>query len=410
MYILIEKYHKDNYIRYVVKGKQMHQNTIISFVLSEQKANESLKQVLTRILKSKTLQNVFFDTILKNPRYNKSAYRFFLSGFSTLTARRKWYQSYVKSYSQYVNQVFKKAEKIEDVVQMFPNFSPWSLEQRFSDIKMGQVPDIFGSEASFLSFVAQINKSTAVRNFKMIKKLECSLPEFTKAFPAVKKIDWFNFSKRSVFLRKLLKEKCAKPFTIVVNQKKFKINFLCNPFSCKMVFLITDPTGKEFILKSLPYTFLNIRNDRVRKEHENMAIRADSTYSNAMLEFYLKLNQCDHVADILYYNFKHEIVLYAVESGMPFHIDENKNKFLDFYSFNTKIVPDAVRLGVYINDINEGNFIRSSQDNKIKIIDIGHATFANPLTPGIPGLTFTLGNLCGQDYMSINGVLDVEDV
>ena len=141
-----------------------------------------------------------------------------------------------------------------------------------------------------------------------------------------------------------------------------------------------------------------------------MAIRADSTYSDAMLEFYLKLNGCAHSPDILYYNFKHEIALYTQETGQHFHVEENKKKFLDFYSFNTKIVPDSTKLGIYINDINEGNFIVSEKDGQVKIIDIGHATFANPLTPGIPGLTFTIGNLCGQDYISIYGVLDVEDI
>jgi len=52
----------------------------------------------------------------------------------------------------------------------------------------------------------------------------------------------------------------------------------------------------------------------------------------------------------------------------------------------------------------------SLKDKMVKIIDIGHATFANPLTPGVPGLTFTLGNLCGQDYISVNGVLGMEDI
>ena len=68
-----------------------------------------------------------------------------------------------------------------------------------------------------------------------------------------------------------------------------------------------------------------------------------------------------------------------------------------------------MRLGVYVNDINTGNFLVSDRDNQVKIIDIGHATFVNPLTPEIPGMTFTLGNLCGRDYISVNGVLGVDD-
>ena len=141
-----------------------------------------------------------------------------------------------------------------------------------------------------------------------------------------------------------------------------------------------------------------------------MAIRADSTYSDALLEFYLKLSGCPHAPNILYYHFNHEVALYQADEGICFHQGKNQKKYLDFYSFNTKIIPDSVRLGVYVNDINPGNFLISSRDKAVKIIDIGHATFANPLTPGVPGLTFTLGNLCGQDFISVNGVLGVEDV
>ena len=284
------------------------------------------------------------------------------------------------------------------------------MEQRFGTIKIGNIPAVFENESKFLSLVGQIHKSQAVKNFKQIKKLECVLPDFEKAFPAVKKIDWFNFSERSDFLRNLMQVKCGKPFTIKQDGKSFKVTFLCNPFSNKMVFQIQAPDKNTYIIKSAPYRFLNTRNDRVRKEHENMAIRADSTYSDALLEFYLKLNNCPHAPAILYYHFNHEVVLYEAESGKPFHTGKNARKYQDFHSFNTKVIPDAVRLGVYVNDINAGNFTVSDKDGQVKIIDIGHATYANPLMPGVPGLTFTLGNLCGRDYISLNGVLDVEDV
>ena len=286
-----------------------------------------------------------------------------------------------------------------------PNLTPWTLEQRFGKIKMVIVPDIFGNEADFLTLIKKINTSSAVKTFKHIKKLECSLPDFQEAFPTVKKIDWFNFSEKSDFLRDLLQKKCGKPFQIKQNGKTYQITFLCNPFSSKMVFEIKINRKGTYILKESPYQFLNTKNDRVRKEHENMAIRADSTYSNAILEFYLKLNNCPHVSDILYYNFNHEVVLYQAEKG-NFITDT----LPDFHNFHKKFVPDLARLGIYINDINNGNFMISKKDGQIKVIDTGHASFINPLTPGVPGLTFTLGNLCGQDYISEAGVLDLEDV
>ena len=66
------------------------------------------------------------------------------------------------------------------------------------------------------------------------------------------------------------------------------------------------------------------------------------------------------------------------------------------------------RWGIYINDVSLANFI-VAPNGILKVIDIGHASFANPMTQGIPGLTFTFGNLCGQDYLTHFGVMSMED-
>ncbi len=385
-------------------------NAITDFVYSLQKKNEPLSKTLTNLLKNKAQCNNFLSVILSNPRDNKPAYRLFFNSFKTKSQYRKWMNTYHKKYTQYIHRYCQQATCIEDLIRRMPNFTPWALEERFSEIKIGSVPSVFHSESQLLSFVSSIKKSTAVRNLNRIKKLECSQGDFEKAFPKAKKINWFNLKQRFNFLKDLINQKCGKPFKLSVSEQQFKITFLCNPFSAKMVFLIESPDNEKFILKINQYNLSNTHNDRTRKEHENMAIRADSTYSDALLEFYLKLNDCPHAPSILYYNFRHEVALYKADTGIPFHSQTNKNKFMDFYSFNTKVVSDCLRLGVYINDINAGNFILSATDNQVKIIDIGHASFANPLTPGIPGLTFTLGNLCGQDYISVNGVLDIEDI
>lgn len=385
-------------------------NVILAWLKGYRKLFEKKENMLNRLMNTPSDRDIFLDLITSNLRQTKEVYRYITGAFPNTSRKNNWYEVYLKHYVSHMNGIFKKAKTIEDILRFLPNLSPWTLEQRFGTIKIGSVPDIFGTETKFLSFVGQINKSQAVKNFKKIKKLECSLPDFEAAFPAVKKIDWFNISDRSDFLKNLMQVKCGKAFTIKQDGKSFKVTFLCNPFSSKMVFQIQTPNKTTYILKAAPYRFLNTRNDRVRKEHENMAIRADSTYSDALLEFYLKLNACPHAPAILYYHFAHEVALYEAESGSPFHSGKNTKKYMDFYSFNSKVIPDAVRLGIYVNDINTGNFLVSDKDGQVKIIDIGHATYANPLMPGVPGLTFTLGNLCGRDYISLNGVLDVEDV
>ena len=245
---------------------------------------------MSLILKSKPKTINFLRTIIQNPRDNKAAYRHFYASFATNTERRQWYENYLKAYTPFMNNLMREVTRIEDILKVLPNLSPWTLEQRFGIIKIGSVPSAFASESHLVSLIEKINRSGAVSRFKRIKRLECHLPDFRAAFPKVKKIDWFDLSARSRFLGDLMREKCGKPFVIKQDGRTYQITFLCNPYSSKMVFEIQTPEKEFFILKSSPYHFLNIRNDRVRKEHENMAIRADSMYSDALLEFYLKLN------------------------------------------------------------------------------------------------------------------------
>ena len=85
-------------------------NKIVRFVQSLQKENENLSKTLFSLLKNKGQRDLFFQTILENPRDNKQAYRFFVDSFSTLKMRHKWMSSYSKIYSEYVNGLFKKAQ------------------------------------------------------------------------------------------------------------------------------------------------------------------------------------------------------------------------------------------------------------------------------------------------------------
>ncbi|MBQ7413034.1 MAG: serine/threonine protein kinase [Alphaproteobacteria bacterium] len=382
-------------------------NKILDWLDRVAEPSESQVDTLKRIVQNKTKAKQFLKIITQNPRDNKPAYRQIRSFFPVCSDWHQWLWGYNRAYVDFMNGLFQQADCVADILKVIPNLSPWTLEQKFDKVIVGKIPGCFGSEKSFLSLIQKIRKSGVVRTFKHIKKLECRLPDFKKAFPAVQKIDWWNFSARSDFLWQLMREQCGRPFTVCEGKQKYHVSFLCNPFSNKMVFQVKVSDKQTFILKMAPYAFLTTCNERVRKEHEALAIRPDSIYSDALLEFYLKLNRCPHAPDILYYRYDYEVALYAMETGKPLPFSK---KGFDFYTFNTQIIPDSIRLGIYMNDINAGNFMISDKDGAIKIIDIGHATFANPLTPGVPGITFMMGNLCGRDYMSINGVLDVEDV
>lgn len=377
------------------------QTWIDKFILSK----EPLPIFFKRALKDAAMSQQFLGLIVRNPRENKANFLAIRSAFAKKQDFLDWFygkNGFVTFYETYMREQMRKAQKLEDILQIIPNFAPWALEMQFgSKFKIGQIPEEFTNEKDFLALVEQISKSECLKHYAQIKSLERSYDLFVKVYPSAKKIDWFNVFERGDFLRNLLKQKCGQPFKVEQAGKQFTVEFLANPHTNKAVFKITTQNGKLFILKMLPYNFVNITSDRMRKEHENQSLRADSTYSNSLLEFYLKLNGCPHAPKICCYYYAYEVALYEAETGELFGCTADSN----FPSFNAMYVKDANQLGVYVNDIWLGNFIKSSTDGQIKIIDIGHASFSNPLTPGVPGLTFAFGNLCGRDYSSA----DAED-
>lgn len=370
---------------------------------SKIKKSETQRAFFERVINDEKLALDFVEFVVKNPRLNKPIYRS-LSGLIPPVRWRIWLKKYGEMYSVFVHQKWDKAKLVDDVLKIVPNFSPWSLKDRFGTVRLGKIPTEFGDEKSYIQFLTKVLSSKVIQEYKRIKFLENNLAEFARFYPEIKKIDWFDMTQRTHFLSKLLHKIAEKPFSVQNARQKYLLRFLCNPFSCKMVFEV-QVNRKRFILKMAVNPVLDISSDDKRKEAENQAIRADSPYSNALMEFYLKLNKCPHVCDIQYYTSQYEAVLYTAEKGIPFI---SPHKKWDFYDLNTKLLKDMNRLGIYINDVSPANFIVSPK-NILKVIDIGHASFANPMTPGIPGLTFAFGNLSGQDYLMHFGVMSMED-
>ncbi len=379
-------------------------------ITKNKKNRESNCSFLQRMIKTKTLYEPFLDYILEHPRENKRNFSAICNCFKTGKQASAWFLNYGGfgyTYGKYLLKKWEEAQKPEDVIKWMPNFSPWALEERFGEIKIGSIPKDFTNEATFLEILNDILKSEAVSNYLEIKRLEGKPEEFASKYPEIKKIDMFQMDERRDFIKKLLSKYCMKPFIIQKMDKEYVITFLCNPFSSKIVFKIEVKGSQTYIVKTLPYNIVNISSDRTRKEHENQAIRADSPFSNAMLEFYLKLNKSPHAPNILYYNYQYETALYEENKGSFYSFDDKPYAMRDFLHFNKKMMKDANLLGVYINDISYGNFLMPSDSKTLKIIDIGHASYANPLTPPVPGLCITLGNLCGREYLPHFGVFNL---
>lgn len=126
------------------------------------------------------------------------------------------------------------------------------------------------------------------------------------------------------------------------------------------------------------------------KENENM--KSDSSYINAMIDFYLNLNNCVNATKIHCFDAKTSSVLYDYLSGTNQSItDINKQ------------LPDLKKLGIIYNDIFSDNF--REKDGVLKIIDSGESSFIDLLKPTVPNFQIELPNWSGNNILSTLGAL-----
>ncbi len=328
----------------------------------------------------------------------------FCSAFEKRSDFVNWYYAYLDVYSEWFKEFFAK-ESIEKCLSLIPTITPWAFERKCPAREIGTVPESFGSKENFLSLLDRILESEAIADFKKIKNLEITAPEalLSDKQKAHKKSD--SLVEKTKVVRRLLKEKMQHSFKIVVQSQSFLIEPLFNPLSNKVVLRITAPDKLEYILKLSHTNSKIILDDAARKNHENQLIRADSPYANAMVDFYLKWNNCPMASDVLYYNFTYDAVLYAEHKSKAYRFAGGKHNYTNLLKFNSEVSTPISDLGIYINDLREANFVVDKQTNQIMLIDSGHITYAEPLNPGCPEYTLTMGNLSGRDAVSHFGVM-----
>ena len=257
---------------------------------------------------------------------------------------------------------------------------------------MGELPSLFGKRADFQKFCECLLKSPAFKAFARVKDLE--LKEKLQKNKNYKKDMLVEKQKK---VTALLKEKMGETFSIKCGKTKFDIHPLFNPFSNKVVLRLITQDKEKYILKISPYNNPYITKDIERKTHENQLIRADSPYSNACVDFYLKYNNCKATAEVLYYDFIYDAVLYKERDCKAYRYPNKMKVYKDVMKFNLTEMKCVSDLGLYLNDVREENLLVNKKTNTVELIDSGHMSYINPLNPGVPGYTYTLGNLCGRD-------------
>ena len=274
---------------------------------------------------------------------------------------------YKKAYSDFYNKKFDESKNLIDLVKSSPNIAPWAFRKKAKELCqepiLGEVPAGFRNLTEFRDFMALI---------KNITKSDANLKKVTKKIPSIKNIE----------------------HNITINDRNFKVEKLKGGISAKTKYKITPEGGETYIIKFNENDFKG-NSWRTTQILENEALRADSPYLNAMVDFYLKENNCPNAPDVKFYDMKSKAIVYKMTKGIPAEI-KNVNFNNLYQTKNAKIMNNFSKLGIILNDIQSDNFIKDESGNLI-LIDSGHAKFYHPFRPMVVGKHISLNNICGRE-------------
>lgn len=283
----------------------------------------------------------------------------------------KWFNDdklgYRQAYANYYNEeIYGKAESLMDLVKQSPNVAPWAFRQKAAELKieptLGELPESFGEIEDFRLLMKEIVKLDKETNSRKYKK---NNPDYK-----------------------------TKKHSITLNGRNYELQKLRGGMSAKTKYKITPEGDETYILKFNEYDAIGNtwRSTQIR---ENQAMRGDSPYLDAMIDFYLRENNCQNAADIKFFDNITRTVMYKATEGKKPNFDNSLYRNLHVFN-NSTIANDVNELGVILNDINDGNFIKDSNGQYV-LIDTGHAEYAHPFRPMLPGRHISLSNLCGRE-------------
>lgn len=294
----------------------------------------------------------FVEQAINNPRKSEETVRNLLNQAGTTENFLSWYfaeNGYKAKYSAYINKLIKKAKKPEDLIKISPNWGIWALQNKFGkNFTVGNVPADIGSKKDYRKLVTSLlkNKDTG-----------------------------------------------------------FKVKEFCGGLSGKRTFLV-DTGEQKYILKaqqdyslysSALKTALNkdkwLNDTFIKTYKENESMKPDSSYMNAMTDFYLNLHNSPNITKIHCFDAKTSSCLYD-------YIEGKECPELNINSVS-KLLPDLRKLGVFYNDAHGGNVRKL--DGSYKIIDIGDSSFNDILKPTVPSLQIEMPNWSGNNILSILG-------
>ncbi|MBR5304248.1 MAG: hypothetical protein IKU37_05420 [Candidatus Gastranaerophilales bacterium] len=344
--------------------------TNIADFLSEKGLDcETALKFLYGLCKEEETGKVLVAGLTKNPKESQEIYNKLVSAIASNEKDEQlfnsWFQDEIAGYKVAFKNYYRamlrdKNTGLEDIVKFSPNVAPWVLVEKAgrTDFTIGNLPGSDDPAAGKFSY----------------------------------ELTWPNDYRKFVYDIANLGENEEKRFGY---NNENSVKLISPGESAKRVYRITTKNQGDYILKADPIypRSTDWYSNRIR---ENLDLRADMPYTNAMIDFYLKFNGLeDSVADVQFYDHLTGSILYKATDGEACIDEFDPEIFENVYIF--RMHPTAKKyqeVGIYLNDMNPQNFLKDKNGN-IVLIDTGHANYKDPLKPLTIGMV-VLSNLCGR--------------
>ena len=362
--VLLEKYQDnifyDDFINFIQRTKASPAE-LYAFLCHLTSYPEYREKFVQELSGNQRIGNELKELLINKLGDNKKAEKYFNTWFND----EKY--GYRGAYKVYYDKFWNNASDLLEIIKQSPNINPDALQTKAKDLGvncvLGNIPKDFSTENDFHLIMNSLRKLSIDISKKNTKNYKIN-------------DNWFelNINGQKYYTERIDKGHSTK--------EKYKIK-------------LAKPNSKTYIIKFFPYNIKG-NSEKSIQIRDSQMLRADSPYMNAMVDFYLKENGCKNSAEIKYFDYEEQAVLYEMTNG--------KNPSIEFsnaYNFNNENkLKDISDLGIIINDIYYTNLIET-KDGTIKLIDSGHANYNSLFRPMVIGKHITLGNLCGRELNEV---------
>ncbi len=324
----------------------------VSFSSKAKAQNPKLEEITS----DSQVCNEFITNVIQNPRNSQTTAKKLIDQAGSPQKFLNWYLKkggYREKYSEYIKQAVESAKTPEELLKISPNWGFWVFENKFgSDFFIGEVPSNIGTKEDYQELTAKLLKG---------------------------------------------------------EETGYKVKEFSGGMSGKRAFLV-DTGDHKYVLKTQQdYLMYSdklrqaveedswLKDTFIKNYKENEHMKSDSSYMNAMIDFYMNLNECPNALKIHCFDAKTSSVLYDFAQGESYSGD------IDIRTVNN-IMPDLKKLGVIYNDVSPNNL--KEQNGELKIIDSGESSFVDILKPTVSGYQIEMPNWSGNNIITLLGSMN----